>query len=35
MTKTSLFPKAAAYAGLSFEDVIAKVLFLSCKQKEL
>ena len=35
LTKTSLFPKAAAYAGLSFEEVITKVLFLSCKQKEL
>ena len=31
LTETSLFPKAASYAGLSFDDVIVKVLHLSCK----
>ena len=31
LTETSLFPKAASYAGLSFEDVIVKVLHLACK----
>ena len=31
LTETSLFPKAASYAGLSFDDVVAKLLLLSCK----
>ena len=31
LTETSLFPKAASYAGLSFDDVVIKVLYLSCK----
>ena len=31
LTETSLFPKAASYAGLSFDDVVIKVLHLSCK----
>ena len=31
LTETSLFPKAASYAGLSFDDVVMKVLQLSCK----
>ena len=31
LTQTSLFPKAASYAGLSFDDVIMKVMQLSCK----
>ena len=31
LTEMSLFPKAASYAGLSFDDVIVKVLHLSCK----
>ena len=35
LTETSLFPKAAAYAGLSFDEVITKVLLLSCKQDNL
>ena len=31
LTETSLLPKAASYAGLSFSDVVIKVLLLSCK----
>lgn len=31
LTETSLFPKAASYAGLSFDEVVIKVLLLSCK----
>jgi D-alanine-D-alanine ligase len=31
LTETSLFPKAASYEGLSFDEVILKVLQLSCK----
>ncbi len=31
LTETSLFPKAASYAGLSFDEVVMKVLHLSCK----
>jgi len=31
LTETSLFPKAASYAGLTFEEVVMKVLHLSCK----
>ena len=30
LTKTSLFPKAASYVGLTFDDVIMKVMQLSC-----
>ena len=31
LTETSLFPKAASYEGLSFDEVVLKVLQLSCK----
>jgi D-alanine-D-alanine ligase len=31
LTETSLLPKAASYAGLSFSDIVIKVLLLSCK----
>ena len=31
LTETSLFPKAASYSGLSFEEVILRVLHLCCK----
>ena len=31
LTQTSLFPKAASYEGLTFNDVIMKVMHLSCK----
>ncbi|MBJ13080.1 MAG: D-alanine--D-alanine ligase [Candidatus Marinimicrobia bacterium] len=31
LTETSLFPKAASFEGISFKDVIAKILFLACK----
>ena len=31
LTETSLFPKAASYAGFTFEEVVMKVLYLSCK----
>ena len=31
LTEKSLFPKAASYAGLSFDEVVMKVLQLSCK----
>ncbi len=32
LTQTSLFPKAASYEGISFMDMIAKILLLACKQ---
>ena len=31
LTETSLFPKAASYEGISFDELIIKVLHLSCK----
>mgnify|MGYP003324051757 CR=1 FL=1 len=31
LTETSLFPKAASYAGFTFDEVVMKVLHLSCK----
>ena len=31
LTETSLFPKAASYAGYTFDEVVMKVLHLSCK----
>lgn len=31
MTETSLFPKAASYAGLKFDQVVMKILHLACK----
>jgi len=31
LTETSLFPKAASFEGISFKDLIAKILLLACK----
>ena len=31
LTETSLFPKAASYEGIDFDELIIKVLHLSCK----
>lgn len=31
LTETSLFPKAASYHGLNFDEVVMQVLYLSCK----
>ena len=31
LTQTSLFPKAASFEGISFKDLIVKILLLACK----
>ena len=31
LTPNSLFPKAAFFEGITFEDLIAKILLLACK----
>ena len=31
LTKTSLYPKAASFEGISFQDLVAKILLLACK----
>ena len=31
LTETSLYPKAASFEGISFVDLIAKILLLACK----
>jgi len=31
LTETSLYPKAASFEGISFEDLVSKILLLACK----
>tara|TARA_Y100000739_G_C20559768_1_gene442523 strand:+ start:382 stop:1341 length:960 start_codon:yes stop_codon:yes gene_type:complete len=31
LTETSLYPKAASFAGISFTDLVSKILLLACK----